>query len=69
MSNEPDLGICHGCKKKILSGEPRYTAKEPDEYWHYDCRPKISTSEEVARVSDRVIVALDKLRNVLKRHG
>lgn len=29
--------ICKGCTKPILSGEARYTGKEPDECWHFDC--------------------------------
>lgn len=29
--------ICKGCTKPIQAGEARYTGKEPDECWHFDC--------------------------------
>jgi hypothetical protein len=32
--------ICRHCELFIRPNEPRWTAREPDEFWHYDCALK-----------------------------
>jgi hypothetical protein len=29
--------ICDHCKREILPDVPRWTAREPKEFWHYEC--------------------------------
>ena len=32
-----DRPVCAGCKKALLPGEPRWTARRPAEEWHWAC--------------------------------
>ena len=29
--------ICRHCALPIMEGQPRWTAREPKEFWHYHC--------------------------------
>jgi hypothetical protein len=29
--------VCHHCREEIAPDVPRWTAREPDEFWHYKC--------------------------------
>jgi hypothetical protein len=29
--------VCYHCKEEIEAAAPRWTAREPGEFWHYKC--------------------------------
>lgn len=43
---------CSGCGLVIRRGQPRYTAMEPEKYWHWDCHEAsvLSLAEAATRV-------------------
>lgn len=65
--------ICKGCGKKIIPNvDPRYTGREPEEYWHWDCHEAVkekyeSTRSEIPAAIERLDNALARLRSVMRR--
>jgi hypothetical protein len=57
----PKTHRCESCRLPIRSGEPRYTAMEPLQYWHWDCR------EEQRRELDRMLANLPLLQERINR--
>ena len=53
--------ICNFCKRPIRDGNPRWSGREPEECWHYDCAtaagltlaPKPSLGAEIAGLGPR----------------
>lgn len=67
---------CHGCGKPIIPNEdPRYTGREPEEFWHYACWEKTrpaptNTTNLAAQIATTIANAenaLNELRKALKK--
>ena len=43
--------LCRHCALPIRDGEPRWTAREPNEFWHYAC-----AEEAGLRISSPVVI-------------
>lgn len=69
--------FCQGCGLAIVPlVDPRYTGREPEEHWHYECwskdRPEpTNTSDLRAQLATtlRAERALENLRRSLRRWG
>jgi hypothetical protein len=51
-----ELPLCHHCALLIRPGDARWTAREPIEYWHYECA-------EEAHLTRRIPVMIPKSLN------
>lgn len=67
---------CRGCGRPIVPHEdPRYTGREPEEFWHYSCwektRPEPTNTQtlgaQMATTIRKAERALDELRDGLRR--
>jgi hypothetical protein len=67
--------VCRGCWKPITDGEHRWTMREPEELWHWDCAQQSGLIERLnpfvggARPKDspRVVAKLDRFRRSAAR--
>lgn len=63
------MAVCAGCGKWIRKGEGRYTAAEPEYYWHWSCKEEAREKVGVlrARVPEIWIRIEEQLKRYLRR--
>lgn len=63
---------CAGCGLPVRRGQPRYTAAEPEHFWHWECKEaaRASFEEAARRVPElwvKVTEQLGRLRGLVER--